>query len=187
MSTKNGSTKVHGSEAAHWGGWSWGSPRRTEHFRRCSYCGCVHPDDLAEAIDARQAGAPAWADRKYGWPHKFYVDIVKRNADEITCIGSRGGGDPSERYEGYVHVSELTAEQRAVALRDGQLREDDDASSAASTWLMFGTQPTHFGKFYTAHLADPDITDETKAKIAAWSGLAFTFTDDGRVSWRAAS
>ncbi len=41
---------VHGSgwnSAARWGGWHWEESRGAEHFRRCSFCGCIHPEDLA--------------------------------------------------------------------------------------------------------------------------------------------
>lgn len=41
--------------------------------RFCSYCGSVHPADLAAAIQT--AGATlSPSDQKYGWPHKFYVE-----------------------------------------------------------------------------------------------------------------
>lgn len=47
---------VHGSgwnSAARWGGWDWREPRDGDHFRTCSFCGSIHPEDLA----AMQAGS----------------------------------------------------------------------------------------------------------------------------------
>ena len=39
---------------------------------RCSYCGSLSPEKLVEAI---KAGIHvSFADRKYGWPHKLYLD-----------------------------------------------------------------------------------------------------------------
>src|SRR5215469_3066734 len=127
---------VHGdgwNSAARWGGWSWREPRDGEWFRTCSFCGCIHPGDLAAVlkpagactvcgltgweacfrgqkppwftqlpaagIEAMRAGHAdeiaamearhephgydpgaayaSWADRKYGWPHKFYVENLR--------------------------------------------------------------------------------------------------------------
>lgn len=47
---------------------------RTGELRGCSYCGSMHPEDVAAAIRAGAHGS--WADRKYGWPHKAYFDGV---------------------------------------------------------------------------------------------------------------
>lgn len=38
----------------------------------CTYCGSMHPATLAEQI--RRGSRLDPADRKYGWPHKFYAD-----------------------------------------------------------------------------------------------------------------
>lgn len=45
-----------------------------EIFRRCSYCGSIHPEDLIRVLseDAKLEGS----DWKYGWPHKFYVEEI---------------------------------------------------------------------------------------------------------------
>lgn len=44
---------VHGTgwnNAARWGGWTWREPRDGEWFRTCSFCGCIHPEDLAPEL-----------------------------------------------------------------------------------------------------------------------------------------
>ncbi|MHB2016975.1 MAG: hypothetical protein ACYCW6_08535 [Candidatus Xenobia bacterium] len=58
----------------------WRSPRGRdrgpymETFRTCSYCGCIHPEDLLNALNAGATlGGSDW---KYGWPHKFYVEHI---------------------------------------------------------------------------------------------------------------
>lgn len=58
-----------------------------EPFRRCSYCGSIHPEDLLNALSAgAQLGGSDW---KYGWPHKFYVtNIPNENRDRQAEIGS---------------------------------------------------------------------------------------------------
>lgn len=172
-----GSPVVHpetaGDSPFRYGPWSWDEPRDGEHFRRCSFCGSVSPDDLA----AEPVWRPEWADRKYGWPHKFYVDIPNRNPDRLYCVGTQSGGD-APRGPAWVAVEDFTEEQRAIVDRD---RMTSDRLVAAH----FGTRPNHHGKFYTVHLSDPAIDPAVKADIERRSGIAFTFTD-GRVSWSAA-
>lgn len=45
--------------------------RSTSPYRYCSYCGCLHPDDVRTIIE--EGGTLGGADWKYGYPHKFYV------------------------------------------------------------------------------------------------------------------
>ena len=180
---------VHGAEASRWGGWHWNGPSRGEHFRRCSYCGSIHPEDLA----AEKSWHAEWADRKYSWPHKFYVDIPNRDPGALFCISSchearegpyAPGGERyqpvQERSPGYQWVAwaDLTPEQLAIVRRDGMGTGDDHAD-----WFGFGTRESHFGKFYTIHLADPAISQDVKDTIQRVSGLRFTWLDDGRVRW----
>jgi len=163
---------VHGygsNTAARWSGWTWQAPARGEHFRRCSFCGSVHPADLA----AEPAWTPQWADQKYGWPHKFYVDIPNRDPDALFCVGASTHPDPR-----MVAADELAAQQRAIIERDGMT--GDWAAYA------FGTRPHHFGKFYTVHLADPAIPSEVREAVFRGCGLRFSF-DGGRVGWEPAS
>lgn len=174
---------VHGAEAAQWGGWTWRKPRRGEHFRRCSYCGSINPEDLA----AEPTWQASWADRKYGWPHKFYVDVPNRDPDNLFVISSRfeaktGPHAPGgERYQppepGYIAWRDLTRKQRAIAKRGGYRKAD---------YVQFGTRDVHHAKFYTAHLADPALSRETKQAIEQRSGLRFHF-HDGTVRWEAAT
>lgn len=47
-------------------------------YRHCSYCGSCHPADLAKSI--REHGTKVhFADWKYGWPHKVYVEPPNPN------------------------------------------------------------------------------------------------------------
>lgn len=50
--------------------------RGREGQRHCSFCHCLHPEDLHKAL---LAGATlSGSDWKFGWPHKFYVSGVPR-------------------------------------------------------------------------------------------------------------
>lgn len=57
---------IPGMEKDEWKEWGEGIARS------CSYCGSIHPGDLARQL--REAGTLSEADRKYGWPHKFYLE-----------------------------------------------------------------------------------------------------------------
>lgn len=167
-----GDLLVH-PDAQRWGGWTWNEPRDGEHFRRCSFCGSVNPDDLA----AEAAWRADWADRKYGWPHKFYVDIPNRTPDRLYVVASTYGGRDDRPLEpGWIRWDELSTQERRIADRDGC----DHASPPLA--VKFGTRPHHHGKFYTVHLAHPDLDPQVKQAIEQRSGLGFDF-HDGKVRW----
>lgn len=207
---------VHHGDAGRWGGWSWRKPDRGEHFRRCSYCGSISPDDLAAepagtgcaftacpsprdelaAIHFPVEGRPgqsaadgfhlfadtgwraSWADRKYGWPHKFYVEgLANRTPGSLYVIGSTNADESPGA--GWTAVGEMTREQRKV------IKADPGAIWGNVTWIQFGHHSAHFAKFYTTHLADPALDPEVKAAIERVSGIQFTF-DGTHVSWGAA-
>lgn len=172
--TGGSSSPVHAGEADRWGGWQWREPAHGEHFRRCSYCGSMHPEDLVTIA----RGRVDWADRKYGWPHKFYVHVPNQNPEALFCVGSSPLViDGSPNPQGLVNAADLTPEQRDIIVRDGWGGVDEQRS------YLFGTRREHFGKVYTVHLADPEISDETRAAAAEMCGLRFDFVDGGRIQW----
>jgi hypothetical protein len=164
---------VHRGQAERWGGWSWREPSRGEHFRTCSYCGCVHPDDLAVESNVRAD----WADMKYGWPHKFYVDIPNKNPGRQYVLSS-AKFQPREGQ--WLTTADADATLEEILERDGYGKD----SRYRPEYFQLGTRKNHFGKFYTTHLADPAISADTKAAIERLGGLRFDFTQDGRVTWR---
>lgn len=166
---------VHHGEADRWGGWTWRDPSRGEHFRRCSYCGSIHPDDLA----AEQGVRADWADMKYGWPHKFYVDIPNREPARQYVISS---ATRLPREGRWITVADADPVVQEVLERDGYGRD----SKYRPAFVQLGTRAHHFGKFYTVHLADPMVSAETKTVIEQLGGLRFTFAD-GRVQWERVS
>lgn len=50
---------------------TWREPSHGRSYRTCSYCGCIHPEDLIAYV--KGGGTLGGSDWKYGWPHKFYL------------------------------------------------------------------------------------------------------------------
>lgn len=136
----------------------------------CDYCGSLHPATLAAAL--RQGARGHWADRKYGWPHKFYVEgIPNPFAGMPNSTMSRGYGAESP---------EPQEPGPWVKLRHGFSSSDGSPQHA---WHQVGQeQPTVHGKFYTVHLQD--ATPEDRDTIERAMGLNFVFQTDGRVGWK---
>lgn len=155
-----------------YGPWNWREPSHEEHYRTCSFCGSVSPEDLA----AEPTWRADWADRKYGWPHKFYVDIPNREPDKLFVIGKTSRFKEEDRGR-YVPVGELTEEQLEIVKRDGW-------SAEPGCGVYFGKRPYHHAKFYTIHLSDAELSAETKKLIERKSGLEFNFLANGRVAWK---
>jgi hypothetical protein len=181
-------TTVHG-DTSHGGVFRFGQPewrvRDPEPFRRCSYCGSMHPEDF---VAAAQAGAEVdrGVDWKYGWPHKVYVDVPVSDPSMLFCVGGSSGGDRDrDPGPGYVHVSELTDEQIAIALRDGSIRPDDELSTDVARWLMFGTRTNHHAKYYSIHTIEPWVSDELRDQIGFYTGWLYTTGEKpGTISYR---
>jgi hypothetical protein len=158
---------VHSPDADRRGGWNWRAPSRGEHYRTCSYCGSINPEDLAN-----ETGWQAqWADAKYGWPHKFYVDIPNREPDRQFIISASNAPEPPGRH-GWISVPELPAGVSIDGWRD----------LGAYSWVLLGQRRAHHAKFYTAHLADPAVTRDVVERVQNASGLRFDFRDSG-VTW----
>jgi len=162
-------------DADRFGGWFWREPFRGEHFRRCGFCGSIHPDDLAAETD----WLAHWADQKYGWPHKFYVDVVNREPEALFATSSTWNTRGKSGH-GEVAWDDLTPEQRALYDRDHGMAPDRGHPASVG----FGTRAVHNAKFYTIHLSDPAIDEAVKVTIEQRSGVHFTFAD-GRVTWGA--
>lgn len=55
----------------------------TETFRRCNYCGSMHPEDFVKAMEA--GATTEVADMKYGFPHKLYLDGIRNPTAGQEC------------------------------------------------------------------------------------------------------
>lgn len=179
---------VHGVEAERWGGWSWREPSHGQHYRTCSYCGSIHPDDLAAEPDWRAE----WADAKYGWPHKFYVGIPNRTPEQKFIVAAHSvarEGPYAPGGERYEDVRERYPQQpwiRPSEIPDDVNTEGWQGLDDRYDYVQIGTRPVHRAKFYTTHLADSALGDEVRDRIQAVSGLRFRF-ENGRVGWEAYS
>lgn len=160
---------VHGRDAERWGGWTWRAPSHGQHYRTCSYCGSIHPEDLA----AEAAWTAEWADAKYGWPHKFYVAVPNREPAQRFITGASTGTPSGLAGSEWIRPDDLPADVNT---------EGWSGLSETYQWVSIGTRPTHHAKFYTAHLADPAVNPEALETIQRVSGLRFRF-HDGRVGW----
>lgn len=139
----------------------------TGRLRCCSYCGSMHPEDLAAALKAGAKGH--WADLKYGWPHKFYVDDVPNPHAGMLEVRSSS----NRKTEQYPHeVREPRYDPKTGARVEDYVTYTETPKPAA---------PTTWGKFYSEHLQD--ATPEDAETIMAAMGLRFTFSPTGEVRW----
>lgn len=164
--------------AARWGGWRWKEPRYGEHYRTCSFCGSVHPEDLAADIAGGAVIRAEWADMKYGWPHKLYIDLVPRDPGLLHVSGHVTGSAAPDRGP-WVAAGDLTGEQRQIVAAGGWLRRGEEPSG----WYQFTPKTTLSAKLYTVHLKDPAVGQEVKDAVQERAGLRFTWLD-GKVAWQ---
>lgn len=128
----------------------------TGRLRACDYCGSMHPSDVVAAIQAGATGG--WADWKYGWPHKYYLDSVPNpHAGLLEGRSSQNFPPPNTDQTVWQKIKGWWYEIAPAA-------------------------PTTSGKFYTVHLQD--ATPQERAIIEQFMGLTFEFLEDGRrVRW----
>ncbi len=142
--------------------------RTTGRLRGCGYCGSMHPADLVAALNAGATLDPA--DRKYGWPHKFYVNKVPN---------PHAGMPESRSSTSHPKQEEIDA-GKWIEIPDGF---DRITGKPVTRWTE-APKPaagTTWGKFYTLHLMD--ASPEDKDAIERAVGMRINFTDDGKVGW----
>lgn len=92
------------------------------HYKeeRCSYCGSMSPAKLVEAINT--GIRVSFADRKYGWPHKLYLE---------------------SSYEGLmkfyiVHLRDATEEEAEIIAKACGLRFKFDSDTEGDvSWSLY--------------------------------------------------
>lgn len=145
--------------------------RHFGRMRSCSYCGSMHPADIAAAIRAGAVGH--WADWKYGWPHKAYFGGVPN--PHAGLMETRGSGSASREDQ--------VPEGAIITSREEIPRTNPLDTRPPDTRIRFRDQPrpapalSSQEKFYTVHLLD--ATDEDRATIEQHLGLHFEFNYDG--------
>lgn len=136
-------------------------PEQVGRLRCCSWCGSMHPEDLAAAL---RAGATLhFADWKYGWPHKSYVEQVPNPFAGMPEVRTTGGGwDAPDEDPGKVWKQ----------LANGRWQWHETPKPADATTR---------GKFYTEHLQDAGPADAETIQQAM--KVRFTFDEVGKVTW----
>jgi hypothetical protein len=146
-----------------------GPSRHTGRLRGCDYCGSMHPADLAQAL--REGAKLSWADRKYGWPHKVYVDNIPNPHAGMLESRSFGGrsSDTAPPHEGWVRY---------------QCGFDSRTGEPEYSWREPGrpAPAKTYGKFYTSHLKD--ASPEDRKVIECAMGMEFNFDHAKGVAWR---
>jgi len=137
-----------------------------DHRLFCWNCGSMSVADLITALKTsgtRYSGS----DWKYGWPHKFYIEIPNPNADELVEIGSESGGGINKDTPGAVF----------------------DSYAGGYKVPQMGRRSHINGKFYTDHLKDagPEQFAEAAALLLKYLKIDFKRGDDGRIKYRAPS
>jgi hypothetical protein len=126
----------------------------------------MHPADVAAAI--RQGALGDLADRKYGWPHKIYLNKVPNP------------------HAGMLEVrASSTAPSLAMPREVREPRYDPRTGVRVADYVRYTETPqparaTTWGKFYTVHLQD--ASPEDLATIEQHVGLHITF-EGNQVHW----
>lgn len=154
----------------------------TGRLRSCGYCGSMHPADVAAAI--RAGAKPHWADFKYGWPHKAYIDGVPNPYAGMRCsTTSTGyGSKKGEQDRHTVEYIERTGGEWVQLANYNDLREKKPEFVGHAWHRVDVERATTMQKFYTVHLQD--ATPEDRETIERALGKHFMFEADGRIRWR---
>lgn len=194
----------------------WRSPTRSEGspyeptYRTCWFCGSIHPEDLWHLLTD---GAPIEvhrADRKYGWPHKFYIEgIPNPIAGDMAEMGFRSMGkrprldELSQEYNKNPQEREATDDEMFAAgwkirtVVTTELERDDGGEREVRRHeqvsyrlpLRAAAPGTMQAKWYNQHLLDLLLTDEQTFKRFAQvlfdrTGVLFTADEESRLLWR---
>lgn len=135
---------------------------RSTPFRTCSFCGCIHPEDLVKVLgqipptrtvsvgmgNEIELSNVEVADWKYGYPHKIYVkSIPHEHEGRQIRVGTEADDSPIIRAEG-------------------------------KAWA----------KFYTQHLLDDGFDDEALRALTDalldWTGIRFTVDAGSKIHYQ---
>ena len=162
----------------------------------------MHPEEVAAALRAGARLDPA--DRKYGWPHKFYVENVPNphaGMLESRCSPSHATpdcpktGKPCEQgKQSFYHPKcecMTSAPETVKTAMHGTMRNviainknsfHEHSGKPLFDWTEAGkpASDTTYGKFYTEHLQD--ASPEDRETIERAMGMHFDFNGGG-VAW----
>jgi hypothetical protein len=127
--------------------WREGSASRP--WLSCSYCGCMHPEYLIEAL--KNGATLGGSDWKYGWPHKFYVTVPNPEPEQLFTLVSCSYDPKDPAYE---------------KINDRE-------------WVQRGKRETLTGKWYNIHLLDDGVPEELFEVLFEHSNIKFEVEDMG--------
>lgn len=177
----------------------WREPRKptdddgpvVESFRRCSYCGSIHPEDLLRVLadGARMHGS----DWKYSWPHKFYVEVPNRVNPEVeVAIGHDSRNVPGKPCPRCCNADGTVKPEYAGPDGDRCGACYGRREEIKRTPIM-GTIETFHAKWYNVHLHD-DFDVEARVAVTEalekHSGIQFEIVRENgeeRLRYRAPS
>lgn len=93
---------------------TWRPAGEAQPYESCSYCGSMSPKSLAHAITSLNARLEP-TDRKYGWPHKFYVRFNDTHAKFYTLHLKDATPEERETIEGAIGLRFSWNEDDGVA------------------------------------------------------------------------
>ncbi len=144
-------------------------------FRQCSHCGSIHPADLLQYL--KQGARIHWADFKYGWPHKIYVD----------GIPSPRAGHPHKQY---TYCGRLSPDDDPAEWEQYETGKFDSNTGKPelSYCKLTGIYPNPAEtptKFYSIHLKDADDATFTELAefIAKRTGVRFKKDAEGKIMY----
>jgi hypothetical protein len=97
--TEPAADPVHDGEADRWGGWDWRNPRYGDHFRTCSYCGSIHPEDLAAELVAAGPCAGCGGEGVEGHYRNTISELVHRGVANGTIDPASLSDDERRRLD----------------------------------------------------------------------------------------
>lgn len=164
--------------------------------RHCWYCGSIHPGDLYELLASGNVLKLGGADWKYGWPHKFYVEVTNLRSDVPYVSSSRSGGPCAVCLDEIYSCHPYTSGGPALPPRNEWPAPKADCewcegSGHNPSHLPKGTKPygypTLTGKFYNVHLEEleADAFEALTGELTKRTGIEFFRNDDGKLMYRA--
>ncbi len=172
------------------GGWPSGEAELwhdREGYQVCHYCGGLESHEMLSVLNLGLARNCSGSDWKYGWPHKFYLDIdsgvPSRSFYYVTC---HDGQEPPPNPVLYKPVGYDPAKDRLMYDVDEKTYTGWQGSKGSGRVQCTGLITV---KYYTEHLldlvGDESVLHELITKVGQVFGILFG-VKDGKL-WYSAS
>lgn len=160
LAEKNRSTNPHFDAVLTGNGW-----HDREGHPVCWYCGSLNPDHLLELFRSGKVVGFSGSDWKYGWPHKFYIDIDT--------------GKPGEYYY-EINGEQVDKAEYDKACADRNYRCNEFGGRSMGSGRVEGTGVFH-AKFYNEHIVDvrPEDLEELCSELEKRFHIRFSISPKG--------